>query len=52
MGKAFTDDERADLQEKLRRTGLRLFSEKGIKGVSIRELTSVAGIAQGGFYTF
>ncbi len=52
MGKAFTDDERADLQEKLRRTGLRLFSEKGIKGVSIRELTSAAGIAQGGFYTF
>ena len=40
------------LQENLRRTGLKLFSEKGLKGVSIRELTSAAGIAQGGFYTF
>ena len=52
MGKAFTDDERTSVQEKLRRTGLRLFADKGIKGVSIRDLTTAAGIAQGGFYTF
>lgn len=52
MGKAFTDDERARVQEKLRRTGLKLFAEKGIRGVSIRDLTSAAGIAQGGFYSF
>lgn len=52
MGKAFTEDERASVQEKLRRTGLDLFARKGIKGVSIRDLTSTAGIAQGGFYTF
>ena len=52
MGKAFTDDERASVQDQLRRTGLKLFAEKGIKGVSIRDLTKAAGIAQGGFYTF
>lgn len=52
MGKAFTEEERLLVQEKLRRIGLKLFSEKGIKGVSIRELTSAVGIAQGGFYTF
>lgn len=52
MGKAFTEEERLLVQEKLRRIGLKLFSEKGIKGVSIRELTAEAGIAQGGFYTF
>ncbi|MCR5687966.1 MAG: TetR/AcrR family transcriptional regulator [Lachnospiraceae bacterium] len=52
MGKAFTDEERKEAQERLRRTGLRLFREKGIKGVSIRELTSAASISQGGFYTF
>ena len=52
MGKAFTEDERILVQEKLRRTGLKLFRENGIKGVSIRQLTAAAGIAQGGFYTF
>lgn len=52
MGKAFSEEERIMVQEKLRRIGLKLFSKKGIKGVSIREVTKEAGIAQGGFYTF
>lgn len=52
MGKAFTDQERAEVQSALRNIGLKLFAEKGIKGVSIRDLTSETGIAQGGFYTF
>lgn len=52
MGKAFTEEKRRLVQDKLRRAGLKLFREKGIKGVSIRELTAAAGIAQGGFYTF
>lgn len=52
MGKAFSEEERIIVQEKLRRIGLKLFSQKGIKGVSIREVTKEAGIAQGGFYTF
>lgn len=52
MGKAFSEEERAQVQESLRRIGLKLLAESGIKKVSIRELTSKAGIAQGGFYTF
>ena len=52
MGKAFTKEERQEVQEKLRRIGLRLLAENGIKNISIRQLTGEARIAQGGFYTF
>lgn len=52
MGKAFSEEERAQVQEKLRRVGLKLLAQNGIRSVSIRELTREAGIAQGGFYTF
>ncbi len=52
MGKAFTDNERIQIQNRLRKAGLMLFAKKGVKGVSIRELTSAANISQGGFYTF
>lgn len=52
MGKAFTREEREELQERLRRTGLKLLAENGIKNISIRQLTKEVGIAQGGFYTF
>ena len=52
MGKAFSEEERIQVQQKLRKIGLRLFADKGIKGVSIREVTKAAEIAQGGFYTF
>jgi len=52
MGRAFTEDERAAVKEKLRRNGLKLLARDGIKGISIRELTKLSGIAQGGFYTF
>lgn len=52
MGKAFTEEEREEVLEKLRRTGLKLLAENGIRNISIRQLTKEAGIAQGGFYTF
>lgn len=52
MGKAFTQEEREELQEKLRRTGLKLLAENGIRNISIRQLTKEVGIAQGGFYSF
>ncbi len=52
MGKAFTAEDRVIIQDKLRRVGLKLFYENGIKGVSIRKLTREADISQGGFYTF
>ncbi|MCR5460708.1 MAG: TetR family transcriptional regulator [Acetatifactor sp.] len=52
MGKAFSEEERERVQEALRRVGLRLLAESGIRNVSIRRLTQEVGIAQGGFYTF
>lgn len=52
MAKAFTDEERKEIQRKLQDEGLKQFKEKGLKKVSVRELTRAAGIAQGGFYTF
>ena len=52
MGRAFTKEEREEVQEKLRRTGLKLLAKDGIRNISIRELTKEVGIAQGGFYNF
>ncbi|MBP5332024.1 MAG: TetR/AcrR family transcriptional regulator [Lachnospiraceae bacterium] len=52
MGKPFTDREREEIREKLRRAGLKVLAETGIKDIAIRDVTKQAGIAQGGFYTF
>ena len=52
MGKPFTDKEREEIKEKLRRAGLKVLAETGIKDIAIRDVTKQAGIAQGGFYTF
>lgn len=52
MAKAFTEQERAIIRQRLQEEGLKQFTEKGLKKVSVRELTRAAGIAQGGFYSF
>ncbi|MCR5331076.1 MAG: TetR/AcrR family transcriptional regulator [Lachnospiraceae bacterium] len=52
MGKPFSDKEREEIREKLRRAGLKVLAETGIKDIAIRDVTKQAGIAQGGFYTF
>lgn len=52
MGKAYSEEEKEEIKIRLRQVGLQLFREKGIKKVSVREVTSMVGIAQGGFYTF
>ncbi len=52
MGKAFTEEEREEIREKLRRTGLTILAKTGIRDISIRDITKETGIAQGGFYTF
>lgn len=52
MAKAFTDQERENIRQRLQEEGLKQFKEKGLKKVSVRELTRAAGIAQGGFYSF
>lgn len=52
MAKAFTDQERENIRQRLQEEGLKQFKEKGLKKVSVRELTQAVGIAQGGFYSF
>lgn len=52
MAKAFTEKEKEEIRRRLQDEGLKKFKEKGLKKVSVRELTQAAGIAQGGFYTF
>ncbi|MBO4911244.1 MAG: TetR/AcrR family transcriptional regulator, partial [Butyrivibrio sp.] len=52
MGKAFSDKEREEIKEKLRRAGLKILAQTGIKDISIRDITKQVGIAQGGFYSF
>ena len=52
MPKAFTEEERKSIKEKLMETALDLFHEKGTKALNIAELTKRVGIAQGSFYNF
>ncbi len=52
MGKAFSEEERLLIKKKLQQAALELTREKGLSNFSIREVTRMAGIAQGGFYTF
>lgn len=52
MSKAFTEQERDLIRQKLQEEGLKQFKQKGLKKVSVRELAQAAGIAQGSFYNF
>ena len=52
MARAFTEEERIKIKEKIMEAALDLFHDKGTKALSIAELTKRAGIAQGTFYNF
>lgn len=52
MAKAFTEQERIKIKEKILEAALDLFHDKGTKALNIAELTKRAGIAQGSFYNF
>lgn len=52
MAKAFTEEERSRIKEKIMEAALDLFHDKGTKALNISELTKRAGIAQGSFYSF
>ena len=52
MAKAFSNDEKLEIKQKIMETALDFFHESGTKGLSIKELTTRAGIAQGSFYNF
>ena len=52
MAKAFSNDEKLEIRQKMMDTALEIFHESGTKGLSIKELTTRVGIAQGSFYNF
>ena len=52
MSKAFSEDERLNIKQKMMEMAIEIFHESGTKGLSIKELTKRAGIAQGSFYNF
>jgi len=52
MSKAFSEDEKLNIKQKIMEVAIEIFHESGTKGLSIKELTKRAGIAQGSFYNF
>lgn len=52
LPKKFGENEKQIIVNKLKYTGIELFSKYGLKKTSIYDLTSEAGIAQGSFYNF
>lgn len=52
MGKAFTDKERELIKETIKKEAFELFKIYGIRKTSISQITKMAGISQGGFYSF
>lgn len=52
MSKAFSEDEKLNIKQKMMEMAIEIFHESGTKGLSIKELTKRAGIAQGSFYNF
>ena len=52
MSKAFSEDEKLNIKQKMIEVAIEIFHESGTKGLSIKELTKRAGIAQGSFYNF
>ncbi len=52
MPRAFSEDERARIDQSIRTAGLKRFSRQGIRGVRIDDLCRDAGIAKGTFYAF
>ncbi|BCJ92754.1 hypothetical protein acsn021_03230 [Anaerocolumna cellulosilytica] len=52
MGRAYTEEERAELKIKLKEIASTMFMHQGFKDFRIQELTKQVGISLGGFYTF
>lgn len=52
MAKAFSEEEKRMIKEKIMETALELFHDRGTKSLSIGALTKRVGIAQGSFYSF
>ncbi len=52
MPRAFTDQEREIIAERLRAAGRELFARRGIRATTVEQLARAAGISKGAFYLF
>jgi AcrR family transcriptional regulator len=52
MARAFSDEEKASIRQRLLATGRDLFTRQGLKKTSIEDLTRPVGIAKSSFYLF
>ncbi|MDD2980761.1 MAG: TetR/AcrR family transcriptional regulator [Hespellia sp.] len=52
MGKAYSEDEKKEIRQKIWEAGLEMFHEDNHKSLSIRELTERVGISLGSYYNF
>jgi len=52
MGRAFSDDERLAVNERIRHEATELFIRMGIRKTTVRDITAAAGIGEGTFYLY
>lgn len=52
MGRPYTEEEREELKNKIKKIASVMFMKEGFKKCRIQEITKKAGISMGGFYTF
>jgi AcrR family transcriptional regulator len=52
MAKAFTEEEKEIIRQKLIYRGMELVSEYGLRKVSVEDITKAVGISKGAFYSF
>ncbi|NLL78036.1 MAG: TetR/AcrR family transcriptional regulator [Clostridiales bacterium] len=52
MGRPYTEEERAEIKERIKEVASAMFIRQGYKDFRIQQLTKQVGISLGGFYTF
>ena len=52
MGRAYTREEKEEIDCRMKDIAREMFRERGLNGVSILDITQAVGISQGGFYNF
>ena len=52
MARAFTEEEKEHIKQGLMSNGAKLIRQKGLRNVTVDELTQSTGIAKGSFYSF
>lgn len=52
MGRAYTREEKEEINRRMKDLAREMFRERGLNDVSIMDITKAVGISQGGFYNF